>query len=341
MKTQTLWRIAARAALAVLVVATTGCELGRQGAPPLSGPSSLGLDVTLVATPERLVQDGVSTTTITAVVRDAAGKPVVGLPLEWGVRASDGTFIEPSWRFSPTDANGGTNVVVTAPAAPAALPLSPLVLTVTATPMGGGDSANWIPRQVNVQLVSPAGTLPANNLPVPSFTIVPSTARLGQIVSFDASATTDEGGPCGSCTYAWDFGDSGTGEGIVATHAYLAASTYTVTLTVRDVRGGVASTTRPITVTAPAAPVAVITVSPSGDRPAGTAVFFDASGSTIGAGATILTYTWIWGDGTPSTLDASPSATHTFAAPGTYVVRLIVTDNFGRTETTTATVKVV
>ncbi|MFA6294346.1 MAG: PKD domain-containing protein, partial [Victivallales bacterium] len=50
-------------------------------------------------------------------------------------------------------------------------------------------------------------------------------------------------------SYAWNFGDSTTGTGVSPTHAYAAAGTYTVSLTVTDNRGGksTASTTCAIT----------------------------------------------------------------------------------------------
>jgi PKD repeat protein len=334
MTTQTVWQIAARGALAVLVMATTGCELGREGAPPLSGPSSLGLDVLLTATPDRLFQDGVSKTTITAVVRDASGEPVVGLPLEWGVRASDGTFIEPSWRFSPTDANGGTSVIVTAPAAPETLPTSPVVLTVSATPVSG-DSANSVPRQVTVQLVSPEGTPPVNNLPVASFVMAPSTAGVNQVVTFDASASTDEGVPCrNSCFYTWDFADGTTASGMTVTHAFTVAGTYAVTLTVRDSRDGVGRTTRSIVVTSTLA--ALFTFSPT-DPVVGDNVNFDATGSIASMGATISSYTWDFGDGMTAT---GVKVSHPYGAARTYVASLTIMDSQGQSATVTRSVTV-
>jgi PKD repeat protein len=333
-------RIAAPGALAVLIMATSGCSVGEQSAPPLSGPSSLGLSVTLAATPDRMVRDGTSKSTISAVVHDATGKPVAGLPLEWAVTPSDNkTFIEPSWRFSTTDANGTTTVQITAPAPPTELPPSPLVLTVTATPLST-DTGNAVPRLVTVQLVSPDGTLPPNNLPVPSFIVSPSTAMITRTVSVDASATTDEGVACiDRCTYRWDFGDGGTGSGRLASYVYTTAGVKTITLTATDSRGGSDTTTGTVTITAPAAPVAVLTASPS-TALINTEIAFDASGSTVGFGATIVKYTFVWGDGSGNTDSTSPHARHAFSRAGTYIVRAIVTDSLARTATATANVTI-
>jgi len=64
---------------------------------------------------------------------------------------------------------------------------------------------------------------------------------------------------------------------------------------------------------------------------------FNGSGSSDPDG-TITNYAWDFDDGTPAGTGATPS--HTYAAPGTYTVRLTVTDNGGATGTTTRTVTV-
>jgi PKD repeat protein len=55
----------------------------------------------------------------------------------------------------------------------------------------------------------------------------------------------------------------------------------------------------------------------------------DGTGSAATGGATIVGYSWNFGDGTP--LRTGPTATHTYAAPGTYTVALTVTDSRGLT----------
>jgi PKD repeat protein len=340
MTKHTFATIAIRGLLALAVAGAAGCSVSKQSTPAASGPSTLALSISLLATPDRLVQDGASQSTITAVAFGPSGNRLANVPLQWGVSASDGRQIEPSSRFSTTDANGVATVVVTAPPAPSAVPTTPLTLTVTATPLGT-DSDSSFDHRVTLELVSPPGTPLKNNDPVALFTVSPLNATLQQSISFDASTTTDEGQVCGTaCTYSWDYGDSSVGTGITSSHAYAAGGTFTVTLTVTDARNGRGTATRTVTITAPAAPVAVANVSPSNAQVAGTTLSFSGAGSTVGSGAQIVEYTWIWGDATPNTVSASPQATHAYAANGTYVVRLTVKDSFGRTATTTTPVTV-
>ena len=73
------------------------------------------------------------------------------------------------------------------------------------------------------------------------------SAFTGQTVSFDGSGSYDpESDPI---TFAWDFGDGSTGSGGAVTHAYSAAGTYTVTLSVTDQYGAEASDIASVTVT--------------------------------------------------------------------------------------------
>jgi chitinase len=53
--------------------------------------------------------------------------------------------------------------------------------------------------------------------------------------------------------------------------------------------------------------------------------------------ANITDYTWDFGDGTSA---SGRTATHQYGATGTFTVRLTVTDNTGRTATTSKTVTV-
>jgi hypothetical protein len=72
---------------------------------------------------------------------------------------------------------------------------------------------------------------------------------------------------------------------------------------------------------------------------AGSAVSVSGARSTDATG-TITAYVWSWGDGTPDTTSTSPTASHTYAATGTFTIRLLVSDNFPATHSATTTVTV-
>ncbi|WEO76947.1 PKD domain-containing protein [Cryobacterium sp. SO2] len=72
-------------------------------------------------------------------------------------------------------------------------------------------------------------------------------------LAVDASAVTSaSGAQIGS--YEWDFGDGSTASGATASHEYAKAGTYQVALTATDADGVALTITRPVDVTAPAAP---------------------------------------------------------------------------------------
>ncbi|MFI5076929.1 MAG: PKD domain-containing protein [Vicinamibacteria bacterium] len=331
--------------MALAAAAMAGCTLNKQDAPDLAGPSGLSLSLAVTAAPDHLMQDGVSQSLITASARDANGAPIAGLGISWSVSSSDGTQVEPTTQFSVTNAQGRATTAVTAPAPPAQVPNSPVRLRVSAQ-ASGTDSTATAPgfdrnrQSVELELVPPAGTPTANRIPVASFTIVPVIGNINQSITFDASATTDEGVPCDTrCNYLWDFDDFSTDSGKIVHHMFTLPQSYTVTLTVTDGRGGVSSTTRSITVNGPAAPLANFSVLPSTPT-VNVAAVLDASSSSVGAGANITQYSFNFGDGAAST-GTSPAVNHTWTSVGTYPVVLTVTDSLARTASQTLIITVV
>jgi chitodextrinase len=157
--------------------------------------------------------------------------------------------------------------------------------------------------------------------PVAVFTYSPAAVATGQEVAFDGSGSSDP--TEGIASYAWDFGDGTTGAGAKAAHAYAKAGAYAVRLTVTDASGskdtavhGVSVADRP-----PIARFAFAPASPEADQQ----VSFDSSASSDADG-TIGAYSWDFGDGATS---AAANPTHRYAGPGSYVVRLTVTDDSG------------
>ncbi|MGH1525255.1 PKD domain-containing protein [Leifsonia sp. L25] len=223
----------------------------------------------------------------------------------------DGTVAGYAWDFG----DGATATTATASHTYAAGGTYTIALTVT----DNQGAKNTTSAQV---------TVVANQPPVASFTS--SVSNL--VASFDASASSDPDGTVAS--YAWDFGDGTTGTGVTASHTYATAGTFTVTLTVTDNQGLAGTPVQhPVTTALPPnqPPVASFTATPNGLSLAvdGTASS-DPDGSVVG-------YAWNFGDGGTAT---TPTASHTYAAGGTYTVSLTVTDNRGGTNTATKSVTI-
>ena len=144
-------------------------------------------------------------------------------------------------------------------------------------------------------------------------------------------SSTDSDGQISSRT--WAFGDGGTATGSSVVHTYAAGGTFSVTLTVTDDDGASASTTKSVTVTVSNVnqpPTAVFDATCVG----ATCTFTDHSSDSDGQ---IASRTWAFGDGRTATGTGS-SVVHTYAAGGTYSVKLTVTDDDGASASTTKSV---
>ena len=114
-------------------------------------------------------------------------------------------------------------------------------------------------------MCAPFGLCPAGpDPPVASFT----SSCSGLSCTFDGSGSSAPGSTITG--YAWSFGDGGSGSGATASHAYPAAATYPVTLTVTNAQGLTGSVTQQV-------PVSTGTTTP---------VSFVASAGTAGNAAT-------------------------------------------------------
>ena len=186
--------------------------------------------------------------------------------------------------------------------------------------------------------------------PTAEFVFSPDEPQVLQVVSFNASAS--RGGPGRTIRrYEWDFGDNDPPKtGATTTHDFAAAGTYNVVLTVTDDLDQRGTTSQAVTVgaagggggggttTTPTARVTFSPAAPAVNEP----VFFNGSTSTAGAGHTIASYQWVFGDGT--TISGPPAGAapeggtfqapqHRFTASGAYNLQLTVTDETGQTNT--------
>jgi PKD repeat protein len=158
----------------------------------------------------------------------------------------------------------------------------------------------------------------------------PSVA--GTMIRLDPSASFAAGGYSST---TWSFGDGSSSfspTGPAATgHTFTTPGTYTVTLTLVDSYGNLASTSHVVTVHAPLRAAIVLG---SVRTVAGSPIVFGGS-SSGGTGGSV--YVWNFGDGSTGT---GAAISHTFSAPGSYAVSLAVTDSSGATATTSVRVTV-
>ena len=316
---------------AIVLVASlwaVGCTLDSGEGPGLTGPSSFALSVTATATPDRLPRDGTSKSVITLDVRDAQNRPVAGQRLTLGATPAAAAL---SVTEVVTDANGQATFTLTAPPAGA---IAGNVVTILATPVGN-SSGGAVARTIEVSLSGAVNTTP----PTPSFTVTPTSPEVGQVASFNASGTTDEGAPCmDACTYTWVLGNEAVKTGRIQTHAFQTPGIHSVTLTVQDAAGTTAFVQQNVTVTAAARPtVTGITILPATPF-AGQAASFTAA-FTVAQNHRIVSFAWQWGDGTTTTT-SNASTTHTYDRNGIYVVTVTGTDDLGQSASASASVTV-
>ncbi len=246
----------------------------------------------------------------------------------------DGTVVEYRWNFGDP-ADPGTEVAVTSEHV-FSNPGTYLVKLTVIDDEGLIDS-----QQISIVVTNAAPVAVAsvnNENPLPGIKVI-----------FNASASYDA--QDGIVSYAWDFGDGNTGEGVVAEHTYTLGGYYVATLTVTDEDGATGRTNIGINVQpgesqcggdddtcgADDTPYAIITSnwSCSGAQ-VGEPIRFDGTASRPAVGK-IVSYHWDFGDGSTA---SGGVVTHAYESQNTYIVTLTVIDEGGGVGTATGTVPV-
>jgi PKD repeat protein len=199
---------------------------------------------------------------------------------------------------------------------------------------------------------STTGTVLIDHAPTAAFTVTPVSGDTNTVFQFDASNTTDPDYGVYWLSVRWDWEDDGTydtgwdGATKIVEHTFSQPDTYTVRMEVRQFDGSLTdSTTRNVTVTqgiSNTAPTAAFTVTPNFGY-TNTTFQFDASASSDSEDPTsALQVRWDFdGDGSFDTnWSTGKTATHTYAAAGTYTVRLQLEDTGGLTNSTTRSISV-
>ena len=243
----------------------------------------------------------------------------------------DGDIETYDWDFGDGTSGSGSSVSHTYTAA------GTYTITLVVT-----DSAGQTDRTSKTIYVTPAE--PPG--PTASFTASPSSGTSPLSVRFDASASTYTSYPL---TYTWDFGDGGSGSGVIASHLYIGAGTYTVTLIVRGPDGKEGTATGTVTVSAPGgttaanAPNARFDIVGSSVGVAPFQVEFDPSDSEAAAGRVLALFVWTFGDGSSASDVNAANKTHVYLTDESqevFSVILAVYDNENDSDSITKTVKV-
>lgn len=235
------------AGILTIAALSGACALESPDVPPLTGPSTLALSLTVAASPDILPEDGRSQSVIRITARDQNGQPApnVALRVDTVFGSTIVDFGTLSARNVTTNGNGEAAVTYTAPRAPQFGVDTGAIVTIAVRPIGTDYFGTSIGSATYIRLV-PESTALIPGAPEPNFFFSPSSPRVGDRVLFDASSSRDDGS---IVRYRWNYGDGEFEEGAVNTKDYTAAGTYLVTLTVTDNEGKSASLSKAITVT--------------------------------------------------------------------------------------------
>jgi PKD repeat protein len=222
---------------------------------------------------------------------------------------SDGSVVNYEWDFGDSaPAGNGPNVTHVYSSA------GVYTVTLTVTDNMGSQNSDTLSVVVgNVQ----------NNVPPVAHTGGPYSSNIGDTIDFDGSSSLDTDGSIVS--WSWDYGDGNIDTGEQVSHIFESAGNYLVTLTVTDNLGASDDDTTLVTVSSPdnTPPFADGGGNLGGD--VDESLLFDGSLSTDSDG-TIVDYSWDFGDGNSGT---GSQVDHSYSAPGSYLVKLTVTDNDG------------
>nr|WP_243436148.1 PKD domain-containing protein [Acanthopleuribacter pedis] len=162
---------------------------------------------------------------------------------------------------------------------------------------------------------------------------IPSQVFADTNTPFSIEGEDPEGDPI---TFSWDFGDgSAPVIGANVNHRYTETGTFTVTVTLDDGNGGIATFTREVEVLAQNRYPDIQNVSFPSSAVVNTSVTFTAEATDPDGDA--ITFTWAFGDGATAT---GAEVNHTYDAIGDYSVRLVVRDRWGYGRSTGGTIRI-
>ncbi len=184
------------------------------------------------------------------------------------------------------------------------------------------DGWDWATGPPTIPIDAP--DVVADNPPVALAQASPTVAHMGDVITFDATGSTDD---FGIVAYQWDFGDGANDSNSVITHTYASRGTFIATLTVWDASNQNDTDTVSVLIenrppNANAGPDQTVTKK--------TQVTLDGTGSSDSDGDS-LTYAWMQTGGSVVALLGANTPTPTFTPPtsGIYTFQLTVDDGNG------------
>lgn len=199
------------------------------------------------------------------------------------------------------------NGIITPLTNPSTSYLAPGTYTVTLTAYDGGAS------DTKTMVIT------VHNLPTVDFFASITAICPGAPVTFTSTSTP---GVPGAMTYLWNFGDGTTSTLASPSHTFTTPGYYNISLTVTNSQGCSKTYTRSAYIQVYSPPAVNFVGSPlTVCNPPATVTF-----TSYTTGTAPLTHTWVWG---PGITTSGVPGSYTYTAPGTYDVKLIVTDGNG------------
>ena len=196
------------------------------------------------------------------------------------------------------------------------------------------DGWDWATGPPTIPIDAP--DVVADNPPVALAQASPTVAHMGDVITFDATGSTDD---FGIVAYQWDFGDGANDSNSVITHTYASRGTSIATLTVWDASNQNDTDT---------VPISIENRQPIADAGPDQGVFKNDLVTLNGTGSRDpdgdpLTYLWNQTGGPSVVLAGADTATPTFspATSDTYTFLLTVWDGWGGSSNDTVNVTVV
>lgn len=234
-----------------LIIYQAACKLDKVEIPEPTGISGAKVFLTVAASPDILISNGIYKTTVSVRLADYENKPIGNVTVFFETANADGQ----KWDIGKFTANrvvtGGDGMAYTHWTAPNN-PMDTAILIMATTIDGEwgyqveAATLIYLVKPDNYPDTPPAGQCGQGGYPSLMMNFQPSQPKPKDEVTFSAAGSYDTDGYIVS--YLWNFGDGTKGKGETVKHTYKMEGTYLVILTATDDDGKTCSITNSISV---------------------------------------------------------------------------------------------